>query len=139
MKIFNIIIIFLIILPKAIFGDEYHYVNVLVGDRAATMGGSYKAISDDSTGCYYNPSGIAYAEGDSLTGSGNTYFLEEKTYENWIEGNNLEESGSSFIANYFSIIKKFGEYSTCFSVVAPDTTFLDQETRIANATDSNKS
>ncbi len=43
--------------------DELHYTNLLIGDRASGMGGAYTAVSDDATGLYYNPAGIAYAAG----------------------------------------------------------------------------
>ena len=51
--------------------DEYHYINMLVGDRAAGMAGAYTAVSDDTGGLFYNPAGIVYAPGSSLSGSMN--------------------------------------------------------------------
>jgi len=43
-----------------VFADEFHYNNLLIGDRASGMGGAYTAISDDASGMYYNPAGIVY-------------------------------------------------------------------------------
>ncbi|MDY7035416.1 MAG: aromatic hydrocarbon degradation protein, partial [Thermodesulfobacteriota bacterium] len=37
------------------FADDYHYVNMLVGDRATGLGGAYTAVSDDPAGCFFNP------------------------------------------------------------------------------------
>lgn len=31
---------------------EYHYVDPLVGNRAAGLGGAYAAIADDPAGCF---------------------------------------------------------------------------------------
>ena len=48
------ILICVVFAPMQLHADNAHYKNMLIGERAATMGGSYVAISDDSTGCYYN-------------------------------------------------------------------------------------
>jgi len=53
------LLIFIGFSTTSLYADDAHYKNMLIGERAATMGGSYVAISDDSTGCYYNPAGIA--------------------------------------------------------------------------------
>lgn len=41
---------------------EYNYRNVLVGSRAAMLGGAYTALADDLSAAYYNPAGLAFAE-----------------------------------------------------------------------------
>ena len=38
---------------KDIGGGE-HYKSILIGGRAATMGGAFKGVSDDASGVYYN-------------------------------------------------------------------------------------
>ena len=84
------ILICIVFSSMQLHADNAHYKNMLIGERAATMGGSYVAISDDSTGCYYNPAGIAYAVGDSLSGSGNmlhkmkTVYSEAIGTEDWV-------------------------------------------------------
>jgi len=57
-----------------VFGDDTHYKDMLFGGRAAGMGGTYIAISDDAAGCFYNPAGTVYAYEDSISGSGNAFF-----------------------------------------------------------------
>src|SRR3990172_2529925 len=56
-----------------VMADEYHYNNILIGDRAAGMAGAYTAISDDPSGLYYNPAGIVFAPRRSFSASVNAY------------------------------------------------------------------
>lgn len=58
--------------------DEFHYRNFLPGDRAGSMGGAYTAISDDPSGAFYNPAGLAI--GNKLSINVNAFHLSEKSY-----------------------------------------------------------
>ena len=100
--------------------DEDHYKNMLIGERAATMGGSYVAISDDSTGCYYNPAGIAYAVGDSLSGSGNMLHKMKTIYSEAIGTEDWVRESEALVPNYFGVLKNYKNYSFCFSYVVPE-------------------
>ena len=100
--------------------DDAHYKNMLIGERAATMGGSYVAISDDSTGCYYNPAGIAYAVGDSLSGSGNMLHKMKTIYSEAIGTEDWVRESEALVPNYFGVLKNYNNYSFCFSYVVPE-------------------
>ena len=100
--------------------DDTHYKNMLVGERAATMGGTYVAISDDSTGCYYNPAGIAYAVGESLSGSGNVMHKMKTVYSETIGTEDWVRESETLVPNYFGVLKKYKSYSFCFSYVVPE-------------------
>ena len=54
---------------------------MLFGGRAAGMGGTYIAISDDTAGCFYNPAGTVYAYEDSISGGGNAFFSQKYNVE----------------------------------------------------------
>ena len=54
------------------FADDYHYVNLLVGNRASGLGGAYTALSDDPAGCFYNPAGISFAASNNYQGQEET-------------------------------------------------------------------
>jgi long-subunit fatty acid transport protein len=106
--------------------DDFHYANLLVGDRASGMGGAYTAISDDATGLYFNPAGIAYASVRSFSASVNAYYENDKTYKNVIGGKGWSRSSSSLLPNYFGVVQPLGRFKIGFSYAVPDSIMEDQ-------------
>ena len=107
--------------------DEFHYNNLLIGDRASGMGGAYTAISDDATGLFYNPAAIVYASGQNFSASVNTFNYQTKKYERVIGERAFERQSSSLLANFFGIIKPVGKYKFGFSYAVPDSVNEDQD------------
>lgn len=107
--------------------DEFHYNNILIGDRAAGMGGAYTAISDDPSGMYYNPAGLAYASGRSISASVNAYTVSNRTYKGVIGGNDWKRSSSSLLPNFFGIVQPVGKFKVGFSYAVPDSAQEDQD------------
>jgi long-chain fatty acid transport protein len=115
-----------LLVAGAATADDYHYANLLVGDRASGMGGAYTAISDDATGLYYNPAGIAYASVRSFSASVNAYYVNDKTYKSVIGGNGWSRSSSSLLPNYFGVVQPMGRFKAGFSYAVPDSSMEDQ-------------
>jgi len=123
----------LILAPFSVsFADEYHYNNILVGDRASGMGGAYTAVSDDPTGMYYNPSGIMYSTMRNLSASVNAYYNLTKKYESVIGGHGWERKSASLLPNYFGIIQPLGKLKVGFSYAVPDSIQEDQDQTFYN-------
>lgn len=114
--------------------DNYHYNNILIGDRAAGMGGAYSAISDDPSGLYYNPAGIAHAAGASLNGSVNAYSTTYSEYKNVFGDKSWKRTSSGLIPNFFGLIQPFAGGMAGFSVVVTDAVADDQDQHFSNFT-----
>lgn len=107
--------------------DEYHYTNLLIGDRASGMGGAYVAVSDDATGLYYNPAGVAYTAGRSISASVNAYYNTEKKYKSVIGGNGWVRTSSSLLPNYFGVVQPVGKFKVGISYAVPEALMEDQD------------
>ncbi|MFA7404328.1 MAG: hypothetical protein WC007_10055 [Pelobacteraceae bacterium] len=107
--------------------DEFHYNNILVGDRASGMGGAYTAVSDDPGGMYYNPAGIAYSTGKSLSASVNAYSVSNRTYKGVINGQDWTRTSSTLLPNFFGIIQPVGKFKLGFSYAVPDSNQENQD------------
>ncbi len=127
-----LIVLSLALAPSISMADVTHYKNILVGDRSATMAGAYVALSDDSSGCYYNPAGISYTTGANLSGSVNAYHIQDSTYENAIRGNSWKRDSAELLPNFFGLIKNFGRHSLGLSVVVPDSFEQHQDQVLEN-------
>lgn len=114
------------LLSSEVMADEYHYNNILVGERAAGMGGAYTAVSDDPSGLYYNPAGIAFAPGRSFSASVNAYHYSRKEYKDVLGGNGWERVSSNLLPNYFGIIQPLGNGKIGFSYAVPDSRLENQ-------------
>ena len=114
--------------------DIYHYNNILIGDRAAGMGGAYSAIADDPSGLYYNPAGIAHADGASLNGSVNAYSNTFSEYKNVFGDKSWKRLSSGLIPNFFGLIQPFAGGMAGFSVVVTDAVADDQDQHFSNFT-----
>lgn len=121
------IAVFALFSPENSGADEYHYTNILVGERPAGMGGAYTAVSDDPTGLYYNPAGIVYAPGRKLSASVNAYYSTQKTYKNVTSDFDWKRESSSILPNFFGIIQPLGKGVLGFSYAVPDSIIEDQD------------
>lgn len=123
------------LLSGGVFADEYHYRDILVGDRAAGLAGAYTAISDDPSGQYYNPAGIVYVSSPKLSGSANAYQLKTTTYKNISKANpdqTWTRKSSGMVANFFGMVQPLGKGTVGFSIAIPNYELEDQSDYYTN-------
>jgi len=77
------------------WADDNHYQDYLIGDRALGLGGAFTAISDDSSGAYYNPAGLAETSNSSISVSASLYGWAKNDWE--AEAINFESGNDNFI------------------------------------------
>jgi long-chain fatty acid transport protein len=107
--------------------DEFHYVNILVGDRAAGLGGAYTAVSDDPSGLYHNPAGTALTQEGNLSGSMNAYHSTWTEYDDVLGGEGWERKSHTLIPNFFGVLQPLGPGVLGFSYAVPDSIREDQD------------
>jgi len=113
--------------------DENHYNNILIGDRAAGMGGAYTAVSDDPSGLFYNPAGIVYSIGSNISGSMNALHQTSTTYKGALGGSyNWTRKSSVLFPNYFGVFMPFGKGKIGFSYAVLDSILEDQDQTFKN-------
>jgi long-chain fatty acid transport protein len=135
----NVLAILLVFMFSAISvnADDSHYINSIVGDRAADLGGAYTAVSDDSSGCFYNPAGIVLSPSGKFSASVNAVNTSTKTYKDvltGISGNKMdwEQKSFSLLPNYFGIVQKFGPGMLGFSYAVPESVQMRQKQTFSN-------
>ncbi|HLP99390.1 MAG TPA: outer membrane protein transport protein [Sideroxyarcus sp.] len=127
--------------PLLVYGnpavaDEYHYNSFIIGERASGMGGAYTAISDDASGMFYNPAAIVYVGDRNFSASVNAYYSQTKKYDNVIGTRPYERKSTALLANYFGIVKPFGDFKVGFSYAVPDSVEEDQNQTFDNVSNS---
>jgi len=128
----KIVLLALMICGSNAYADQFHYNNLIIGDRASGMGGAYTAISDDATGLYYNPAGIVYSSGRNLSASVNAYYNLTKKYDGVIGGQGWVRNSSALLPNYFGIVQPLGKVKFGFSYAVPDSINEDQDQTFYN-------
>lgn len=136
-----------VLLPANVSADEFHHVNILIGDRSADMAGAYTAISDNASGCFYNPAGIAFGQGSNLSASVNGFSYSSKKYKGAMlktDGSRLDwdQTSSVLLPNFFGATydSRYGTLGMSYAV--PDSVqrrqkqrFFDLQTNYKSPTD----
>lgn len=125
------------VLTPSAFADQMHYRNIVTGERAQGMGGAYVGVSDDASGVFYNPSGLAFAQSNDISGSANAFYSKKITYKKAIFGTEdwVEESGGTF-APFFGTMQKLDKIISGlvggFAYYTTDTELKDQDSLITD-------
>jgi long-chain fatty acid transport protein len=113
--------------------DQFHYKNIIVGERASGLGGAYTAVADDPSGLFYNPAGIIYAKQGNLSASVNAYHTSTKTYKDALAGSiDWERSSAAFLPNFFAFTQPLGDGVVGFSYAVPDAVSENQDQTFLN-------
>jgi len=119
--------------------DQNHYNNLLIGDRAAGLGGAYTAIADDPSGLYYNPAGIVHALGSNISGSMNALHMTTTTYKNALGNNtNWKRESSTLLPSFFGVFQPLGAGKIGFSYAVLDSMQEDQDQTFTNIAGAKK-
>ncbi len=104
MKLCGSLIIILIAHP--LWAHQFHYQEILIGDRAIGMGGAYGGVSDDASGVYYNPAGLAFGLANDISGSANAFYTRNIRFKNIIGNRDFVEKSSGSVPSFFGGVQK---------------------------------
>ncbi len=132
-----------ILIGLSIFGhtatlraDEYHYKDVLIGERASGLGGAYVALSDDPSGIFHNPAGIAFATDNYLSISANAYNTGTQKYLGVFPGKDYTYRNQNFFPSIFGFTQSVGKNKVGIAIITPVADLIDQDDSITNDADS---
>lgn len=113
------------------FGDQFHYNNVLIGDRAIGLGGAYTAIADDASGVFYNPAGLGFALSNDVSGSANAFYSRKIVYKKTIGTSDFEEKSNGPVPSFLGGLQKLDHIAKglvfAFGMYTPDSELKDQD------------
>lgn len=120
--------------------DQFHYNNLLLGDRAMGLGGAYGGVSDDASGIYYNPAGLAFALSNDISGSVNLPISKKRVvYKKTVGSADFIEKSEGSFAPFAGFIQKLDQYVDGlvggFALYTTDSNLKDQDDLIQNNTE----
>lgn len=126
----GMVVLFFCLTANVVIADQYHYQDILVGERASGLGGAYSAISDDPGGAFYNPAGLAFADKSYISISMNTIKNNQTDIKGVFKGGrNWQIYSSSFVPSFFGVMQDFDRYKVAFSMINPKSEVLNQDNR----------
>jgi long-chain fatty acid transport protein len=138
----GLILTFSASLTPAARADLFHYSNLLIGQRALGLGGAFTALSDDTSGLYYNPGGLALQSSIELSGSINTFYLKKNNYEKVFGDKEFTETSRGSVSSFFGLSKRialplFGTVQVGLAFINPDAAQSDENVLVENEPEPN--
>lgn len=86
--------------------EPFNNIQGFYGERAAGLGGAFTALSDDPSGAYYNPAGMAFAHNDGFSLSASNFKNVKRSYINIdTPGQMYNQTHQGFDPNFVGILK----------------------------------
>ncbi|MGE0173063.1 MAG: OmpP1/FadL family transporter [Oligoflexales bacterium] len=116
--------------------DQFHYNNIIIGDRALGLGGAYTAIADDASGVYYNPAGLGFALSNDISGSANAFYKRVTRYKDTIGDEPFDEESNGSMAPFFGGLQKdlIPGFIFAFGIATIDSDLKDQNDLLGGKT-----
>jgi long-chain fatty acid transport protein len=116
--------------------DQYHYHNLVVGERAMGLGGAFSAVADDASGVIYNPAGLGFALSSDISGSANAIYSKKTVYKKTIVDDDFTEESSGTLSPFFGGLQKLDKtmqgLAIAFAMYSLDSELKDQDDIIEN-------
>lgn len=114
-----ILLISFFFLPGLSHAGIYNYQEVLVGEKAAGMGGAFTALADDATATFYNPAGIVQIPFNSVSASANAITVKTRTGKFFLQDNEKLTS-FDFIPTFWGVTASTALGKVGFSIIVPE-------------------
>lgn len=127
--------------PSAALAAFSNYNSILIGDRAAGMGGAFTAMTGDPAACsFYNPACLVWMEGSSISANVNVYNKYDQRYGTQSD---FDKAPLRINRGFFrslpassGSVLNFGKFALGLSIVLPDYDFFSGEVRSNDTTSS---
>jgi long-chain fatty acid transport protein len=106
--------------PARAPADAYRYNDVVVGERAAGMGGAFTALADDGSAPYYNPAGLALLEESHVSISGSGWQIRRETVKGYLGGSGIDQLSNSIIPSASGGVSPFWGGRAALAIVVPE-------------------
>ncbi|NCN09565.1 MAG: transporter, Ompp1/FadL/TodX family protein [Leptospira sp.] len=111
--------------------EPYNNITGFYGERSPGLAGAFTALSDDPSGAYYNPAGLAFSYRDGFSISASNFKNSERKYINIdTPGQVYQQSQQSFDPNFVGILKSVDNWKFGFSIVNAYTLNYDRTDQV---------
>ncbi|MBW2702258.1 MAG: hypothetical protein JRF33_15675 [Deltaproteobacteria bacterium] len=100
--------------------DEYNHRNVIVGERAAGMGGAATALAEDASTAYYNPAGLVLSYRKNLSLSATLLQTRTRFVADYLGTEGVDQTSMSIIAASWCYATDLWGGRFAFSILVPD-------------------
>lgn len=112
--------------------DLYNHKIVLIGDKAAALGGAFSGLADDATATYYNPAGLTQIKNIKLNVSAQVVQYQKQQI-GIAPGTVIPYNSFNFSPTITAFSQRMGKWAYGFSIVTPQNDLFTGEQNIQGA------
>jgi hypothetical protein len=136
-KLKYLTILFTVLFHGRAIAERVRDFDSIIGAEAASLGGAYTALSEDASGVFYNPGGLAFSKTQGISLSSTSLDSNKTIFKNALGNSDLTiDSGgleSNFIGSTFSLSEMgFSNWYAAFGIFSNGSSVTNKELRGEN-------